>query len=59
MIPTCKQVSVMLSQEQDRKLSLLERLRLKLHLAICNRCRQIGEHIVFLRRAIRAYRDHE
>lgn len=59
MIPSCKQASVLLSQSQDRPLGLIERLRLRAHLAICERCRRVSAHFGFLRTAVRQYRDRD
>ena len=57
MIPSCKQTSLLLSQAQDRPLGLTDRLRLRVYLAICERCRRISAHFDFLRTAIQRYRD--
>ena len=48
---------MLLSQAQDRPLGLVERLRLRAHLAICERCRRVSTHFEFLRTAVRQYRD--
>jgi hypothetical protein len=53
MIISCKEASRLLSQGQDRELSLGERVRLRVHLAICRGCRAFGAQIAFLRRAVR------
>jgi Putative zinc-finger len=50
---TCKDVSRLLSDGQDRDLPPNERARMRLHLVICDHCREINEQIDFLRRAIR------
>lgn len=57
MIPSCKQASLLLSRSQDRPLGLVERLRLRAHLAICERCRRVSTQFDFLRLAVRRYRD--
>lgn len=57
MIPDCKQTSQLLSQAQDRPLGFTERLRMRLHLAICDRCRRVSTQFDFLRAAVRRYRD--
>ena len=59
MIPSCKQASLLLSQSQDRPLGLVERLRLRAHLAICERCRRVSTQFDFLRLAVRRYRDSD
>ena len=58
MMPSCKETSLLLSQEQDRPLTWLEKIRLRLHLALCAGCRNCGRQIGFLRTAMRRYRDH-
>jgi hypothetical protein len=52
---TCKQAAELLSQGQDRKLSVPERLTLRMHLAVCQGCRDYGDQLVFMRRALRTY----
>jgi len=59
MIPDCKETSQLLSQAQDRPLGFIERLRMRLHLAICDRCRRVSTQFDFLRAAVRRYRDGE
>jgi predicted anti-sigma-YlaC factor YlaD len=59
---TCKEVSVLLSQAEDRRLGAMERLTLEAHLKLCEGCRQFHEQLGFLRRAIRrhpALRDED
>jgi predicted anti-sigma-YlaC factor YlaD len=50
---TCKQASRLVSQGLDRRLGALERVRLRLHLAICDGCTNFKKQIDFLRRALR------
>jgi hypothetical protein len=57
MMITCKQTSELMSQGQDRELGLVERLRLRLHLLICKRCRRVEQQFGLLRAAIRRCRD--
>ncbi len=51
----CKQASELMSQEQDRSLSLAERLGLRLHLLICSACTNYRRHMFVLREACRRY----
>ena len=51
----CKEVSHLLSESQDRKLDLSERLQLKVHLAMCRGCRNYKGQMDFLRLACRRY----
>lgn len=57
MIPSCKDVSALLSQGQDRPLSWGEHLRLRMHLLLCEGCRNFSSQLDFLRTAVRRYRD--
>ncbi len=57
MIPSCRTASALLSQGQDRPLTLPERLRLRAHLLACRSCRHFSRQLDFLRRAVRRYRD--
>lgn len=57
MMPSCKETSVLLSQGQDRPLTWLEKIRVRLHLALCAGCRNCDRQIDFLRAAMRRYRD--
>ncbi len=52
---TCKQVTRMLSEAQDRPLTLGERISLKMHLLICKGCDNFGQQMRFLRNACRSY----
>ncbi len=52
MMLTCKEVSRLASQGLDRRLGLGERARLRLHLAICDGCRNFRKQLAFLRQAV-------
>ena len=52
---TCKEVSVLLSQAQDRDIGFVERLQLEAHLKLCEGCRNFQRQLDFLRRAIRRH----
>ena len=56
---TCKEVSVLLSQAQERRLATRERIALTLHLALCAGCVNFRRQLEFLRAALRRYRDRE
>jgi predicted anti-sigma-YlaC factor YlaD len=53
VILTCREVTHLVSEGLDRKLGRWERLRIRLHLAICDGCTNFSRQIAFLRRAIR------
>jgi hypothetical protein len=52
MMLSCKEVSRMVSQGLDRELGFGERVRLRVHLAICNGCTNFRKQMDFLRRAV-------
>ena len=55
ILPSCREVSELLSQAQERPLMLREKFALYVHLPICNGCRNFREQLVFIRRAVREY----
>ncbi|MDP1606547.1 MAG: zf-HC2 domain-containing protein [Rhodocyclaceae bacterium] len=54
---SCKDVTHLLSEAQDRKLALSERLSLEMHLAMCKGCANFKKQMSFLRKACRGYAD--
>jgi len=50
---TCKQTSHLVSDRLDRKLRLRERLAVRLHLWVCDRCRAFERQLRFVRFALR------
>jgi len=50
---SCKEATRLLSQREDRKLAFGERVALRVHLAICNGCRNVNAQFKFLRLAVR------
>jgi len=52
---TCKEVSKLISQSQDRRLNLVEWLGLRIHFFLCEGCRHFREHLAFIRRACQRY----
>ena len=55
ILPTCREVSELLSQAQDRNLTPREKFALYVHLPLCNGCRNFRHQLTFLRRAVRQY----
>ena len=53
MMLSCKETTRLLSQGEDRKLAFGERVALRLHLAICNGCRNVNRQFRFLRLAVK------
>lgn len=52
---SCKEVNRLLSEAQDRPLGLRERLPLRLHLVMCQGCRNFEKQLDLLRQASRGY----
>lgn len=53
---SCKEVSRLLSQAQERRLTVLERVKLHLHLRVCVACTRFARQLRFMRQALRQYR---
>jgi len=50
----CKHASQLLSQSQERRLSLAEWVDLKFHLFLCDACRNFSRQLGLLREALRS-----
>lgn len=48
---SCKEITELVSQSQDRELTVSELVALKLHLAICKGCRNFEAQIGLMRQA--------
>ena len=53
MMLSCKETTRLLSQGEDRQLAFGERVALRLHLAICDGCRNLKAQFKFLRSAVK------
>ncbi len=53
--PTCREVHRLVSEGLDRDLSLVERLRMRLHLVVCDACTRFNGQMSLLRQAMRAF----
>lgn len=49
---SCKEASRLISQSMDERPSLGLRLKLRLHLAICDACRNFNSNLALLRRGV-------
>ncbi len=54
---SCKETARLLSQGEDRKLAFGERVALRVHLAICDGCRNVNRQFKFLRQAMQVLAD--
>jgi hypothetical protein len=55
IIPSCREATELLSQAQDRRLTLREKFTLYVHLPLCEGCRNFREQLTFMRQAVREY----
>jgi hypothetical protein len=55
LLPNCKQTHQLVSEGLDRRLTLGERSKLKLHLSICESCTNFNAQMQLLRKAMHAY----
>ena len=49
---SCKDTSRLISEGQERQLSLKERINLRLHVWMCNNCRRFEKQIVIMRKVM-------
>jgi hypothetical protein len=54
---SCKEATRIVSQAQERPLSLIERWKLSLHLGVCEACSRFERQIRFLREALDRFRS--
>lgn len=51
----CRETTRLISEAQDRRLGLGERLQLRVHLLYCGGCRRFGTQMDVLRQLTRSY----
>ena len=52
---SCKEISHLVSESLDRKLTLKQRIRVRFHLLMCRFCSRFRKQTLFLRDAARHY----
>lgn len=52
---SCRDITALVSQGLDKKLSLGERLAIGVHVMMCSRCRNFQSQTRFIRRAAKGY----
>ena len=55
LLPNCKQTHQLVSEGLDRRLTLAERTKMKLHLSICDSCTNFNGQMQLLRKAMHDY----
>jgi len=53
----CKKVTYLVSESLDRKLSLYQRMGMRIHLMMCKFCSRYQEQLLFLRKTARLYSE--
>jgi hypothetical protein len=53
LLPTCREVSRMVSDGLDRQLGPIDRVRLRLHLSVCDGCTHFNQQMRLIRDAMR------
>ncbi|MBC5768015.1 zf-HC2 domain-containing protein [Ramlibacter albus] len=56
---TCKEVAALLVAREDRELSAVDRLALRLHLAACKACPDFERQILTMRNAFARWRNYQ
>jgi hypothetical protein len=54
---SCKDVSHLLSQAEERPMSGWKRARVRWHLAVCAMCRAFDRQLAFMREAMKRFRS--
>jgi hypothetical protein len=57
-LPNCKDMSLVMSQSMERRLTLRERAAMRLHLWVCIWCVWYLEHLLFIRATLRTRAAH-
>lgn len=55
----CQSATRLVSEAQERRLSVPEKMGLNVHLMMCSGCRNFSHQIPFLRQAMRAFAQGE
>lgn len=53
----CREVTRLVSERQERALTVKERLALQMHLVVCRACKNFSLQVPFLSQAMRAYSE--
>jgi hypothetical protein len=54
-MPSCKEVSCLVSESMDRDLPFRQRFSMRLHLLMCSLCSRFRRQIMFLREAAHSF----
>ena len=56
---TCQQASRLLSQREDERLPFGKRVKLRLHVAVCDACRNVSRQLASVRLALHKLRERD
>lgn len=59
VMPSCKDISELISQAMDQRLPLRKRLSIRLHVSMCGLCRRYEKQLHLLRHGFSCYADPE
>ena len=54
---SCKQITGMISESMDRKLSLSQRIGIRFHLMMCKLCTRYQKQLLFMREVLHSSRE--
>ena len=55
---TCKEVTHLVLQAEDKALPLADRVAVRLHMLVCRACPHFAEQVVFMRKASARWRQY-
>ncbi len=58
LMRTCKEVTALVIAREDRALPVVERLALRMHMAICNACPRFERQVLTMRNAMKQWRHY-
>lgn len=59
VMPSCRDVSELVSQSMDQRLPLTKRMTIRLHVSMCSLCRRYEKQLRLLREGARHFADPE
>jgi Putative zinc-finger len=57
MMPPCKEIAALVSENMDRQLPLRQRLLIRFHVMMCSLCRRYEKQLHLLRHGVHRYAD--
>lgn len=55
---SCRQVSRLISDREERPLGPIDRVALRLHLKVCDTCTRYEQQVKFMRRAMGSWKNY-